>query len=147
MEAQGVTHFGWEEWQSTSSAVKSKELGKDAFLRLLTTQLKNQDPMSPLGNTEFIAQMAQFSSLEQLTNLARIAEEIGKNQQRAALVSEATALIGRTVTIEMPDTTAEEEGATLKITGTVAAVRLLDGWPKLVINEETYDPAYVAEVA
>jgi len=45
------------------------KLGKDEFLELLTTQLTNQDPLEPMDNTEMIAQMAQFSSLEQMQNL------------------------------------------------------------------------------
>jgi flagellar basal-body rod modification protein FlgD len=44
-------------------------LGQDAFLQLLTTQLAHQDPLQPQGDTEFIAQLAQFSSLEQLTQM------------------------------------------------------------------------------
>jgi flagellar basal-body rod modification protein FlgD len=44
-------------------------LGRDAFLQLLTTQLAHQDPLQPQGDTEFIAQLAQFSSLEQLTQM------------------------------------------------------------------------------
>jgi flagellar basal-body rod modification protein FlgD len=52
-----------------STAKKSNELGQDAFLQLLTTQLANQDPLSPMDNSEYIAQLAQFSSLEQLTSV------------------------------------------------------------------------------
>ena len=50
----------------TTSTTGSTELSKDTFLRLLTTQLQNQDPLNPMSNEEFVAQLAQFSSLEQL---------------------------------------------------------------------------------
>jgi flagellar basal-body rod modification protein FlgD len=54
---------------NTQSFEEKSKLGKDDFLRILTTQLANQDPSSPLQDKDFIAQMATFSSLEQLTNL------------------------------------------------------------------------------
>ena len=49
---------------------KSQVLDKDAFLKLMMTQLQNQNPLSPTDNAEYMNQMAQFSSVEQLTNIA-----------------------------------------------------------------------------
>jgi flagellar basal-body rod modification protein FlgD len=59
----------------------SKELGKDAFLQLLTTQLAHQDPMQPQADTEFIAQLAQFSSLEQLQSMRTTLDSIASALQ------------------------------------------------------------------
>ena len=79
----------------------NQQLGKDDFLKLLITQLTNQDPTSPMENTEFIGQMAQFSSLEQMTNMnqsfTKMAEMINASQ--------AANTIGKTVEIEIGDTT------------------------------------------
>ena len=60
------------QYASSSSSVQnpSGDLGKDAFLKLLTTQLSNQDPSSPMENSAFVAQLAQFSSLEQMTSMS-----------------------------------------------------------------------------
>jgi flagellar basal-body rod modification protein FlgD len=54
---------------TTSQTPRSDNLGRDAFLRLLTTQLAHQDPVEPQPDGEFIAQLATFSSLEQLTSI------------------------------------------------------------------------------
>jgi flagellar hook assembly protein FlgD len=56
---------------------KRTELGKDAFLQLLTTQLAHQDPTAPQDNAQMIAQLAQFSSLEQLTQIQKSLDAIG----------------------------------------------------------------------
>ncbi|MGP1587822.1 MAG: flagellar hook assembly protein FlgD [Treponemataceae bacterium] len=74
----------------------SNELGKDDFLKLLLAQLANQDPTSPMKDAEFIAQMAQFSSLEQITNMS---VEFGKMAEMLNS-SEAVSTIGRVVEIE-----------------------------------------------
>lgn len=61
----------YRDYSNTNSKTKKADsnLDKDAFLKLLVTQLKNQDPLSPMEDKEFIAQMAQFSALEQMENL------------------------------------------------------------------------------
>jgi flagellar basal-body rod modification protein FlgD len=53
----------------TDAAAKPKDIGKDAFLALLVTQLQHQDPLQPTDNSEFIAQLAQFTSLESLQQI------------------------------------------------------------------------------
>jgi flagellar basal-body rod modification protein FlgD len=76
-----------------------KELGKDQFLQILVTQLRNQDPMQPMQDKEFIAQMAQFSSLEQMMNMSK---EMTSLRQSAGM---AAALIGKEVSwVETKDT-------------------------------------------
>ena len=79
----------------------SSQLGKDDFLKLLITQLSNQDPTNPMEDTQFIAQMAQFSSLEQMTNLSTSFEKM------ATLLnsSEAASTIGKTVELKVGDVT------------------------------------------
>ncbi len=57
-------------YDSQANAASKSVLDKDAFLKLLVAQLQNQDPMNPMEDKEFIAQMAQFSSLEQMKNMS-----------------------------------------------------------------------------
>jgi flagellar basal-body rod modification protein FlgD len=69
-------------------------LGKDDFLKLFVTQLQHQDPMNPMQDSDFMGQMASFSSLEQITNLAAANEKIAANLTS----NSAVGLLGRTVT-------------------------------------------------
>jgi flagellar basal-body rod modification protein FlgD len=111
-------------------------LGKDDFLKLLVGQLKNQDPLSPTSDTDFIGQMAQFSQLEQTTNMATANSELIAQQTGARAVS----LLGRNVTY--PD------AAGASITGVVEKVEWSAGKPMLTVAGITgIDPNSVTAVS
>jgi len=85
---------------SATDGTDRTSLGKDQFLKLLVTQLRNQDPTNPLQPYEFAAQLAQFSSVEQLTQLnANVSGEIAEQQTNNELgrTSFGAALLGRSV--------------------------------------------------
>ena len=79
------------------AALATKELDRDAFLNLLVTQLQNQDPLNPTDSAEFTAQLAQFSSLEQLGNVNDNLKQL-KNFQASINNSQAVTLIGKEIT-------------------------------------------------
>ena len=81
---------------ATNSATGKQALGKDAFLQLLVTQLKNQNPLDPQDNSEFVAQLAQFSSLEGITTLNTTVSGIAGNYNSSQAL-QASSLVGRSV--------------------------------------------------
>ena len=76
---------------------ESQSLGKDEFLQLLVAQIKNQDPLNPTDSSESIAQMAQFSALEQMQNLNTTMTSMYNYQTANTLVNNAV-MIGKSVT-------------------------------------------------
>ncbi len=101
------------------------ELDKDDFLKILITQLQHQDPTAPLQDKEFIAQMAQFSSLEQMTNMSQ-----GFQKLSGLLAStEAAGFLGKTVAVR--------DGQNL-VTGRVDQVTRGD-FPLLGVNGDFYE--------
>ena len=102
----------------------SQELGKDDFLKLLITQLQNQDPTSPMENTEFIAQMAQFSSLEQMTNMSTEFTKLANMLNSG----EAVSLLGKNVEIAAGESS---------ISGVVEAVTRGTN-PQVMVNGMAY---------
>jgi flagellar basal-body rod modification protein FlgD len=111
-------------------------LGKDAFLKLFVAQLQHQDPMNPMSDSDFMGQMASFSTLEQVSNLALANEKIAANLTS----SSAIGLIGRTVSYV---------GANDEIhTGTVEKVTTKDGKPSLTVaGVDGVDPSTITQVA
>jgi flagellar basal-body rod modification protein FlgD len=84
---------------ATSSATGSQSLGKDSFLQLLVTQLKNQNPLDPQDNSAFVAQLAQFSSLEGITTLNDSVTAISSSYKSSQAL-QASSLVGRSVVVQ-----------------------------------------------
>jgi flagellar basal-body rod modification protein FlgD len=103
--------------KAATNKPKDNTLGKDDFLKILVEQLKNQNPAEPLQDRDFIAQMAQFSSVEQLMNMAG---EMSSLRQSLGFVS---SLIGK----EVAWVTVDDTGATIPGSGVVDAVIIRDG--------------------
>jgi flagellar basal-body rod modification protein FlgD len=111
-------------------------LGKDAFLQILITQLQNQDPTSPMDDKEFIAQMAQFSSLEQMQNMTSAMEKLLSSQQETQLLS-YTNFIGKEV--KWSEVTNELDNKGNPITnsgvGTIKELQFDNGSPVFVLED------------
>jgi len=126
MSIQGISNND----TSYADAVGGAQMGKEAFMELLVQQLKNQDPMSPMDNDKFIAQLTQLSSLEGIQNLNDNMVGLAMLQQGNALMSQLTqssALIGKEVTYIDPETGEE-------ISGIVQSVKIEEGLAVLNID-------------
>ena len=116
----------------------SGQLGKDDFLKLLIGQLRHQSPLNPMNDQEFMGQMAQFSMVEQLTNLAADT----KQANHRAAVDQAVGLMGKTVAYKEDEDDPEQRGTVDKVT--IAE----DGAVTLTVGGKPgIDPASVTEVA
>ncbi|MFJ3523478.1 flagellar hook assembly protein FlgD [Pseudomonas sp. NPDC090203] len=118
------------------STTGSSTLGKDSFLQLLVTQMQNQNPLDPQDNSEFVAQLAQFSSLETMQNLSTSVDAIGGMYQSSQAL-QASSLVGRTVVVDAGstsvDTTKGITGqAVLPNSSTVTQVKVYDSKGEVV---------------
>ncbi|MCL2084225.1 MAG: hypothetical protein FWH06_03080 [Oscillospiraceae bacterium] len=118
---------------SQSNAVKehNNSMGKDQFLQLLIAQLQNQDPISPQENTEFIAQMAQFSALEAMNNMAAA---FSQNQ--------AFSMIGRGAV----GVTVDSNGVAAQVIGIVDSAGVEGGEPYVMIGEKKISAGNIQQV-
>jgi flagellar basal-body rod modification protein FlgD len=111
-----------------------KTLGQDDFLKLLAVQYQQQDPMNPVSDTDSIAQMAQFTALDQSTSLLKQVTQLSAQQDTAT----ANSYIGRHVTVD--------DGNGNQVSGDVSGVEIADGTPRLVIGDYTYPVSSVVLV-
>ena len=119
---------------TSPSLTGTSSLGVNDFLKLITVQLQNQDPLKPMDDTQFISQMASFTNLQQTQTLTADFEAYS---QQAAL-SSASGLLGGYVTVS------HASGTT---SGQVASVIVVDGTPKIVVNGVPYDLAALQSVS
>lgn len=115
-------------------AVKKDALGSEDFMKLLAVQFQSQDPMKPMEDSAFIAQMAQFSALEQSNSLVKEMGLLRADQQNLS----ASGMLGRNVTV------ADADG--LPVTGQVAAIEKTSNGPVLVIDGAKYSLSSVTRV-
>ena len=120
---------------TTASAVPDKELGQDDFLKLLAAQLGAQDPMAPTDNTQFISQMANFSSLQQMSALNTNFTAYESTQKAA----QAPAYLGKEVTVTDP--------YGKSVSGVATAYHVDNGAVTLTINDTDYSLDSVTGVA
>ena len=109
-----------------NSRVANKVMGQDDFLQLLVTQMRNQDPMAPMQDTEFIAQMAQFTSLEQSRKMS---EDMAEMRSQTSF-QQGVGLLNQQVTVKV--------GEEAPLTGIVTELQMVEGEPQLLINSEFY---------
>jgi flagellar basal-body rod modification protein FlgD len=105
-----------------TSRLPIRTLGQDDFLKLVVAQLTSQDPLNPMKDTEFIAQMAQFSQLEQAKSMQTDIAALREDQS----FLQASAMLGRSVELS------DARGVLTR--GTVSAIQLGDGTPMIVVN-------------
>lgn len=120
-----IAALGYGGQTQTKAARQTKtELGKDDFLQLLVTQMRYQDPLKPMEDREYIAQLAQFSALEQMMNVGL-----------ATNLTYGMSMMGKTVY------GTDAEGYTVK--GTALSVRIKDGTPLVKVQPAKGNPVEV----
>ena len=125
----------------------SSSLDKDAFLKLLITQLQNQDPSSPMDDTAFVSQMATFSSLEQMSNMNTALESILQSQTENLLVGYSQ-FVGKEVTYHTISSDDDSSNGTIQEgKGTVAAVQFNSGTAQFILEDGTVlNPANISSL-
>lgn len=117
-----------------TATLPQQALGQDDFLKLLAQQFQSQDPLKPMDDTSFISQMAQFSSLQETSAMAKTLASMQSAQQ----VTAANSYLGHSVTVD--------NGSGATDTGDVTAIDTSGSSPKLIVNGNAYDLSAVLQV-
>lgn len=111
--------------------LKKKEMGMEEFLKLIAAQVQNQDMMNPMKDTEFIAQLAQFSALEAMNNVMEMSNK-----------AYSTSLIGKTVKVKGVD----DKGKAYEEVGVVKTVGLSGKDTTVTVNGKSYPTSQVISI-
>ena len=114
-----------------TSSKSNSSLDKDAFLQLLAAEMRYQDPLEPTSNTEYMSQLAQFSTVEQLENL-----------NGTFMTNQAMNLAGKYVILNVPDSA----GNISQVSGLVDYVTIREGEAYFSIGDRYYDSKYLDSV-
>jgi flagellar basal-body rod modification protein FlgD len=123
-------------------------LDKDDFLQLLVKQLQNQDPSNPMDNSEYIAQLAQFSSLEQMQNVASSIDNLTSITQQSQMI-QFNSFVGKTVKYHVAnkDATSTTESTVESGTSKITSVQYDGTSAKFVLeNGKTIEASNISEV-
>ena len=112
-----------------TAAAANQTLTQANFLQLLVTQMSSQDPLNPQSDTDFAAQLAQFSALQQ-----------SQNMSQNMSVLQANSMIGELVTVAPSDGSAS-------VSGTVSSVQIQSGTPAIIINGQSYNLSQVTSIS
>jgi len=137
--------------QSSKDRTTGMTNDSNMFLTLMPQQLQNQDPTQPTDNTEWLSQLAQYSSLEQMTQMNQGLEDC--MQYLSALytdmsynseITQTLSMIGKEVTLEIPDE--KDKTKTTEVKGIVTEASFKDGTGKVKVNGEYYSIAYITSI-
>ena len=136
---------------NTTERKTSSKNDSNMFLNLMLQQLKNQDPTQPTDNTEWLSQLAQYSSLEQmtqmntgLTNCMNYISAMYKDMAMNAEITQTLSMVGKEVTITIPDE--KDSSKTTEITGKVTEANFKDGTGKVKVNGEYYSISNITSI-
>ena len=136
---------------NTTDRKTSSKNDSNMFLNLMLQQLKNQDPTQPTDNTEWLSQLAQYSYLEQmtqmntgLTNCMNYISAMYNDMAMNAEITQTLSMVGKEVTITVPDE--KDSSKTTEITGKVTEANFKDGTGKVKVNGEYYSISNITSI-